>query len=180
MKGIVFTEFLEMVEKKFDYEMVDDILTMQDLPSSGIYSAVGTYLHGEMVTLVTNLHEKTDIPLPVLLETFGEYLFSSLHRAYGGLFSHVTSGLELLNSIEEHIHVQVKKLYPDAELPTFNVLEKSSDKIVMEYYSERKMGDLAVGLMRGCMKHFNEEATIEKDMISEDGKKVKFTVTMNK
>ncbi|SOE21726.1 Haem-NO-binding [Spirosomataceae bacterium TFI 002] len=178
MKGIVFTEFLEMVEEKFDYEMVDDILTMQELPSEGIYSAVGTYSHTEMVTLVTNLHEKTDIPLPILLETFGEYLFGSLQRAYGGLFSEITSGIELLNSIEHHIHVQVKKLYPDAELPTFKVLEKSDQRIVMEYYSERKMGDLAVGLIKGCMKHFNENVTVEKEMLSEDGKSVKFTVTM--
>jgi len=26
MKGIVFTEFLEMVEKEFDYDMVDAII----------------------------------------------------------------------------------------------------------------------------------------------------------
>lgn len=177
MKGIVFTEFLEMVEKKFDYEMVDDILTMKELPSGGIYSAVGTYSHNEMVTLVGNLHEKTDIPMPVLLETFGEYLFATLQKAYGSMFSHVSSGIELLNSIEEHIHVQVKKLYPDAELPTFKVLEKSKNRIVMEYHSERKMSDFGVGLIRGCMKFYEEEVTIEKELITEDGKIVKFTIT---
>jgi|GEM_PF-5111920 hypothetical protein len=34
MKGIVFTEFLEMIEQKFDYEeAVDEILTKKELPS---------------------------------------------------------------------------------------------------------------------------------------------------
>lgn len=178
MKGIVFTEFLEMVEEKFDYEMVDDILSMKDLQSQGIYSAVGTYSHGEMFTLVGNLHEKTNIPIGDLLETFGEFLFGSLHKAYGGVFSHLTNSLDLLNSIDQHIHVQVRKLYPDAELPAFNVLEKTDKKIIMEYHSERKMSDMAVGLMKGCFKHFNEEATIDKEMITEDGKSVKFTVVL--
>jgi hypothetical protein len=178
VKGILFTAFLEMVEEKFNYAMVDEILTMDNLSSSGVYTAVGTYSHMEMVTLVTNLHEKTQIPLPALLEVFGEYLFNSLHKAYGKMFSEVKTALDLLYTIEMHIHVQVKKLYPDAILPSFKILEKTDKRIVMEYSSERKMGDLAVGLIRGCLKHFGEEATIKKELIVDDGSVVKFTVDL--
>ena len=32
MKGVVFTEFLDMVEEKFSAEMVDDIIAAADLP----------------------------------------------------------------------------------------------------------------------------------------------------
>ena len=45
MKGIVFTEFLEMVEDKFSADMVDDIIDDCDLASGGAYTAVGTYPH---------------------------------------------------------------------------------------------------------------------------------------
>jgi hypothetical protein len=38
------------------------------------------------------------------------------------------------------------------------------------------MGDLALGLMRGCMNHFGEKANIKKELITEDGRVVKFTV----
>ena len=34
MKGMVFTEFLEMVENKFSADMVDDIIADSDLTSS--------------------------------------------------------------------------------------------------------------------------------------------------
>ena len=36
MKGIVFTEFLEMVEEKFGLEVVDYIIESSELASEGI------------------------------------------------------------------------------------------------------------------------------------------------
>lgn len=50
MKGMIFTEFLEMVEEKFSMEMVDQILSESDLPSGGIYTSVGNYPHTEIVS----------------------------------------------------------------------------------------------------------------------------------
>ncbi len=52
MKGIVFTEFLEMVEEKFSPELADRIVEEAELPSGGVYTTVGTYNHGEMIKLV--------------------------------------------------------------------------------------------------------------------------------
>ena len=44
MKGMVFTELLDMVEDKFGIDMVDSIIEDADLPvSKGVYTAVGTY-----------------------------------------------------------------------------------------------------------------------------------------
>lgn len=177
MKGIVFTEFLEMVEEKFSYEMVDDILTMKELPSKGIYSTVGTYSHTEIVTLVVNLHEKTEIPLPVLLETFGEYLFHSLFKAYGSMFTEIGNAFDMLESIEGYIHVQVRKLYPDAELPHFKIERVGDDKLILDYSSERSMGDLALGLIKGCLNHFKEEAEVKMEPLTDDGSKVRFIVS---
>ena len=59
MKGIIFTEFLEMVEEKFGYEVVDEIISKSELKSNGIYTSVGTYAREEMMVLVDHLHLKT-------------------------------------------------------------------------------------------------------------------------
>ena len=77
MKGIVFTEFLEMVESTFGLETVDYIITNSDLESKGAYTAVGTYDFGEMLRLVTNLSEKVNSPVDDLLYVYGTY-FSAL------------------------------------------------------------------------------------------------------
>jgi hypothetical protein len=58
MKGIVFTEFLDLVEAKFGLETVDEIIEKSDLKSKGVYTSIGTYDFSEMLSLITNLSEK--------------------------------------------------------------------------------------------------------------------------
>ncbi|MBA2648463.1 MAG: hypothetical protein H0U75_02495 [Legionella sp.] len=44
MKGIILTEFLEMVEVMFTAEMVENIIEDANLPNNGAYTDVGTPL----------------------------------------------------------------------------------------------------------------------------------------
>ena len=52
MKGIVFREFMQMVEDQFSLETADAIIEASHLASGGSYTSVGTYPHEEMVELV--------------------------------------------------------------------------------------------------------------------------------
>lgn len=176
MKGIVFTEFLEMVEDKFGYETVDALLTENELPSGGVYTAVGTYEHAEMVTLVSHLHRRTEVPLPILLNTFGKHLFGIFVKAYGHFFEGVKDAFSFLESIENYIHVEVRKLYPDAELPTFDTKRVGDDALEMIYRSDRRMADLAEGLIESALEHFDDKADIEREMLDDSGAAVKFTI----
>ncbi|MGB5819031.1 MAG: heme NO-binding domain-containing protein [Saonia sp.] len=179
MKGIVFTEFMEMVESKFGLEVVDAIIEDSDLPSQGIYTSVGTYDFNEMVHLITNLSERVEVPADDLIYTFGLYLFSSLGKAHPEVIQSYTSPLGLLYSIEDHIHVHVKKLYPDAELPTFKILEKTDTSISMIYASSRGLYRLAHGLIEKSFEHFNSSAKITYELLREDGTEVKFDIVQN-
>jgi hypothetical protein len=82
----------------------------------------------------------------------------------------------MLASIENHIHVEVRKIYPDAELPTFEVLEKTKTSLIMIYRSSRAMHHFGLGLMNKTFEHFNATANIELEKIREDGTEVKFIV----
>ena len=64
MKGIIFREFLEMVEEQFGYKTVDTIIENSNLASKGIYTSVGTYPHQEMFSLVKELSALTNISVP--------------------------------------------------------------------------------------------------------------------
>ena len=176
MKGIVFTEFLEMVEQKFDYAMVDDLLSTTQLKSEGIYTSVGTYNYTEMVNLVVNLSEKTNIPVSDLLKVFGKYLFQSFTNSYGQWMANSSDGFSFLESVHNYIHIEVKKLYPDAELPYFETERIDENTLIMIYTSVRKMADLAYGLIEGCMEHFEEKAVISQIALTEDGSKTKFVI----
>ena len=54
MKGIVFTEFLDLVESKFGLAMVDKIILQSQLESNGSYTSIGTYKFSEMLQLLQN------------------------------------------------------------------------------------------------------------------------------
>ncbi len=179
MKGIVFTEFLDLVEDKFGLEMVDTILANSELPSNGVYTAVGTYSFAEMVSLLTNLNKETGIAVDDLLLVYGEHFFSVVKRSYPEFLLQFTDPLEMLASIENHIHVEVIKIYPDAELPTFEILKHTDNELVMVYTSSRAMHSFGKGLMNKTFEHFNQKATILVEKLNDKGTEVKFSITTN-
>jgi len=176
MKGIVFTEFLEMVEKAHGYEMVDRLLEENELPSGGVYTTIGTYEHQEMVTLVVDLSKKTNTPVPNLLHAFGRYLFGTFEKGYPMFFAAADNAFAFLESIEKHIHVEVKKLYPDAQLPRFKTQQLDANTLEMIYYSDRSMADFALGLIEQTFEHYQENATISREDLTENGSEVKFLI----
>lgn len=176
MKGIVFTELLELVEEKFGIEMVDRIISNSDLKSKGIYTSVGTYSFSEMLQLLNQLSKNTNISIDNLLLVYAEHFFGVLQKNYPELLAAYKDPIEMISSIENHIHVEVKKIYPDAELPTFEVLKKTSNSLVMIYKSSRAMHHFGLGLMNKTFEHFNTDAKIELEKIKEDGTEVRFII----
>ena len=178
MKGIVFTEFLEMVEDRFSPQVADRIIEASNLASGGAYTAVGTYDHHEIVQLVTELSNVTGIGVPDLLRAFGRHLFGRFVVGYPQLFAAATSAFAFLASVEGHIHVEVRKLYPDAELPTFKCDRSIPGRLTMLYQSKRPFGDLAEGLIMGCAEHFDEEVDIVREDLSDEHEtRVRFVLT---
>jgi hypothetical protein len=177
MKGIVFTEFLEMVEDKFGDRMVDKIIDDADLPSGGIYTSIGTYNHQELLALVARLSENSQLPAPELVESFGYHLFGQFFSAYPEFFSNISSAFDFLVNVEKYIHVEVLKLYPDAELPSFEYDRSVPGTLAMIYRSTRPFASLALGLIKGCIDHFSEQiALTTEDLASGNGMAMKFTL----
>lgn len=162
MKGIVFTELLEMVASTWSEDMVDDIIDAADLPSGGAYTSVGTYDHSEIVALVGALSERTGIPGNALVSTFGHHMFGRFNTLYPDFFSGIDDALDFLERVETVVHVEVLKLYPDAQLPRFEV-SRSADRMQLIYRSPRHMGDLAAGLIDGCIAHYGQPIAVERE-----------------
>ncbi|MGY6650019.1 heme NO-binding domain-containing protein [Wenyingzhuangia sp. IMCC45574] len=174
MKGIIFTEFLELVEEKFGLEMVDQIITESELESGGAYTSIGTYEFSEMLQLITSLSKNTSIAADDLLLVFSQHLFKGLTKAHPNLVEHYKDPMILLSSIENHIHVEVQKIYPDAQLPTFEMVSQDENKMEMIYKSDKGLYMLGKGLMEETFKLFGQNAEITYEKLKEDGTEVKF------
>ena len=178
MKGVVFAEFLEMVEDRFSPEIADRIIEASDLPSGGAYTSIGTYDHAEMVQLVTQLSVVTGTTVPFLVHTFGKYMFGQFFVLYPQLFEGIKSAYSLLEKVDSTIHVEVRKLYPDAELPRFKCNSSEPGRLTMIYQSPRGFADFAAGLIEGCIEHFGETIDVQReDLSGGQGTHVRFSLT---
>lgn len=180
MKGVVFTEFFEMVEKKFSPQVLDQIITQAQLSNGGAYTTVGTYDHADLVRLVQALAERSGLPVAALIEAFGEYLFARFHKRYPRFFEGVSGTFEFLSGIESVIHAEVLKLYPDAQLPRFHVEVHTAQELHLLYLSERHFADLAQGLIKGCIAHYGEPVSLRREDLPNPsgGAQVRFCLTM--
>ncbi|MCC5967629.1 MAG: heme NO-binding domain-containing protein [Natronohydrobacter sp.] len=179
MKGIVFVELLKMAEEVLGEEVVDEIIESSELASGGAYSAVGNYPCSELMTLVQGLSAHTGTSQARLQHLFGEWMHRHFVTSYPGFFVNKPDALAMLSAIDAEVHVEVRKLYPDAELPTFEVQDLDAQGMRMVYRSPRPLADFCHGLVDACITHFGRPAdVVRKDCpATGGGAESEFTIT---
>lgn len=180
MKGLIFTNFLEMVSEKFSPEMVEKIIDASQLKNEGAYTEIGTYPYEEMVELITHLSEMTNISISDLQIAYGKYLFPRLKDRYAKFVTQTKSTFEFLQYVDTHVYAEVQKLYPESEHPHFECMTINPCCITLKYQSNRPFAKIAEGIMLGCATYFEENIQITSQDLgsSPEGKNnVLFTLT---
>ena len=160
MLGMVFTEFIELVEERFSPEVADQVLQDVAPANGGAYTAVGYYPHEDMVAMVTALAARTGAPVATLLHTFGEHLLKRFTEVHAPMFERFPNFFDMVAAIDGHIHVEVHKLYHEAKLPRFTVVDRQPGRILMFYESPRRLEVLAQGLLDAAARHYGEPSRI--------------------
>lgn len=177
MKGVVFTEFLDFVSGTLGADMADDIIDDVAPPNGGAYTAVGTYPHTEMQALVAALSRRTGTPAPALLAMFGRHLGGRFVVKFPEFFRAQPSLFDFLASVDSHIHGEVHKLYPDAELPVFRLSRRGPAGIDLDYESCRPLEALAEGMIRAAADHYGEPVAIARARVEDaSGSFVRFSI----
>ncbi len=178
MKGVVFTEFLEFIEDKFGFDISDEMIENSATSTNGVFTQAGNYPFEDMLSLVQTLSKITNIPLGDLVQAYGEHLFSRLITIYPKPISVYENTFDFVSNVEKVVHPEVKKLYPDSDLPTFEDPVIEGNTLEINYISSKPLMDFAKGLIIGCSKHYNEEIDISYDLIESSPKfKARFTLT---
>lgn len=163
MKGRVFTELFEHVEKRYGVDMVDDIIDAAKLSHDGVYTSVGSYPFEEMVSLIMALVKASGHDLPTILEPFGTHCFESWVSYAPQYFSTDRSLFDILEGIDEFHEIEVRKLYPDAELPSFVPEARSAHALTLGYYSCKPLAPLALGVIRGAATHVRQKVELSHE-----------------
>lgn len=178
MKGIIFTEFMDLVEEKFGLEELDNVLL--EAGDSGVYTAVGSYDHRDLVKLIVQLSKRTGISPEDLQRVFGQSVFHNLYNTLpdNSSLQGCKTTFQFIKLVEDYIHIEVKKLYPEANPPKFDFLSESETEMTFDYMSARCMSHVCLGLIEGCSEFFNEKVNMTMNNVKDDGSQVRFTVSL--
>ena len=175
MKGIIFTELLDLMTQELGLVETESLLSSCDLESQCAYTSVGNYPVEELLILTAKYADKTGEPVTSVMFKFAEFLFGKFETTFPQVFGQ-TSLLDFLEKVESFVHPEVRKLYPDAELPSFNTI-RNNDSLVMRYKSKRCLSVFAQGLILAAIKRFDAEATLEIQDSDASGSETVFVVT---
>ena len=180
MKGIVFTELFDLVESAHGYETVDKIISDCNLSNDGAYTSVGTYDVSELVQIVGALSKELDTAPAELINTFGRHLYRQFTSKNNELVCNFNNAFDLLSHVDDIIHVEVLKLWPNAELPKFDCERNGANQLVMVYKSSRPFADLAEGLIQECISSFDDPIELQRLDLCDDGTHSRFTLTISR
>lgn len=160
MKGIVFNLLEEIVSREYGEDTWDRLLETAEL--DGAYTSLGSYEDGDLVALVQAASAALGLPPDAIVRWFGSEALPLLADSYPQFFEPHSSTRSFLLTLNDIIHPEVRKVYPGADVPTFDFHPTSNGVLIMGYSSPRKLCAFAEGLIVGTAAHFGETVTIEQ------------------
>lgn len=166
MKGIIFNAVEAAVIRGFGEDAWDD--TLDAANAGGAYTSLGNYDDDELVAIIEALPAEVGATLPDRLRWVGASAAPILAEAFPQFFEGVDlrGFLPMLNHM---IHPEVRKLYPGATPPDFDIVDDGGSEISLLYFSERKMCALAEGFTIGVAAQLGEEVTVSQASCMHDG-----------
>lgn len=170
MKGIVFNILEALIVEKFGDETMEEIYSKVQFSGDGLpFISPVTYPDSDLYAILTFLVKKTSIPIDDLIFEFGKFMFPVFFEKYPVFFENINSPVEFLKTVNDIIHVEVKKLFEKAAPPVVEVDQLSENQIILHYYSERKLCRLLEGLLEAMALHFNQKISYIHKECMKDG-----------
>ncbi|HEV3230564.1 MAG TPA: heme NO-binding domain-containing protein [Solirubrobacteraceae bacterium] len=160
MKGIVFNAFEEMIVGEHGEDAWDDLLDQAGL--EGAYTSVGSYPYEELLALVGAAEHVYGVPADDLVRALGRSAIPLFAARFPAIFEPYHDARSLVLCLNEIIHAEVRKLYPGADVPTFDYEFPGPNVVLMGYRSKRKLCTLGEGLVEGTAHYYGETVSIEQ------------------
>ncbi len=170
MKGIVFNILEALIVEKFGDETMEEIYANVQFSGDVLpFISPETYPDSDLYAMVTFLSKKTSIPVDDLIFEFGKFMFPVFFIKFPVFFEKIESPIEFLKTINDIIHVEVKKIFDEANPPMVKVKQIEENQILLYYNSERKLCKLLEGLLEGMASHFKTKISYTHEICMKNG-----------
>lgn len=169
MKGVIFKILEQFVHDTFGPEFFEEVLDETSLETTPPFLGPGTYPDQDLIALVGTTIAKAGLELEDALFAVGKYAFPKLADSFPGITDQHADARSLVRSVHSVIHVEVRKLFPEASPPDFEYGEAPDGRLELTYRSSRKLCWFLRGLLAGCAEHYESEVHVEESRCMHHG-----------
>lgn len=159
LHGSIFVLLKKYVENTYSY----DFWTKRK-DEAGIghaeYVLTEKYQTSEIFKILHSISLSTGTSVHELQEKFGEHLVPDLLSVYGKYVDPNWKTYDLIKHTESIMHKAVRMENQDANPPILNISTVSEKLMIIDYYSRRCMASLAIGIIKGIAKYYNENNVV--------------------
>ena len=155
MKGIIFNLFEEFLDDTQGAGIYEQVIASAhlDTPDPDLMVAPGTYPDADFEAILNAAADHCRTDGDDLLRAFGRYALPLLAQRYPLFFTPFDHPRDFLKQTGMVHHVEIKKLYKDAQTPAFACRE-DGDALVLRYDSERALCPPVEGLITGLGDYY--------------------------
>lgn len=172
MKGIIFNLLEQFITENFGEEKYAQIIKQCNLKTTEPFVGPGTYPDEDMIEIVVNTSKELNITVPDALKGYGKFAFFKLAEKFPFFVKPYQHPKAFLMSVEDIIHVEVRKFYKDAYTPQFIYTDTSPDTLTITYHSERKLYHLMEGLLDGVGEFYKVPIQQTHKIYQKNGKEL--------
>lgn len=169
MKGIIFNLLEDFIVDGWGEERFEQVMTGCPLHTKGPFVGPGTYPDSDLFAIVERTTAELGIATPAALRAFGRYAMPRLAARFEAFVRDHDHPKSFLCTVDGIIHVEVRKLFENAEPPRIRFEDTGPRELVLHYQSKRKLCALFEGLLDGTADYFGVPFTREQKSCMSEG-----------
>ena len=178
MQASVIQELVEMATQRFGKPTVERAASVAAVELDLATHHPERCPPGTLRQLVTHMSRETSVPVSKILQDLGRHFFSRLLILYPDVIAAHESCVDLLEHLDCQVHGEVRRRNPAVRLPRLTVaIDRECNRLTMLYRSPEVPSDVALGLIIGCARYYEERVAVNCEDLSEgEGAIVRFSV----
>lgn len=157
MKGALFVHMVEFAQQQLGSSEAERLISDLNLKSEAAYTAVGMYPLPEFLALQRAFADRMGVDCDEFVRLFGRHTLPAL--VAGSDHSTAMHPFDFLERVHGVIHRDVRKLYPDANPPDVQVIDRDGEHwLTLRYSSGRPLAAFCRGMLEATLETFGRSA----------------------
>ena len=153
--GSMFVLFKKFIQNNYSKDAVLELNKATEMLRTN-YEMNQNYHAKEMFSIISIASNYLGVSENELKEKFGEYIVPDLLGLYSSYVNPEWKTFEMLQYTEHVMHKAVRTEATSADPPILNITKVNPQLLMIDYHSRRRMASLAIGIIKGIAKYYNE------------------------